>query len=99
MEAWYFGDKAALNAAFPRAKREIIADYEQDSAIGTWERLADAVHPGGVAAIKKKGWPLAGQIKHEWAEKIGPLMTLDRNESPSFIKFRDGLRRLAASAN
>ena len=96
MEAWYFGDRAALLKAFPRAKRDVLDRYVQDSACGTWELLADAVHAGGVAAIKKAGWPLPGQLKHEWAEKIGPFMTLHQNLSPSFCKFRDGLTRLVA---
>lgn len=95
MEAWYLGDKAALLGAYPRAKKHLLAGYVQDSACGTWELLADAIHRGGSAAIKKAGWPLPGQIKHEWAEKIGPRMTLDQNASPSFAKFRDGMRRLA----
>ena len=94
LEAWYLGDEAALLGAYPRAKRNVLAGYVQDSACDTWELLADAVHPGGSAAIKKAGWPLPGQIKHEWAEKIGPLMTIDRNASPSFGKLRDGLRHL-----
>lgn len=72
--------------------------YVQDSACDTWELLADAVHLGGSAAIKKCGWPLPGQVKHEWAEKIGPLMDPERNISPSFGKLRDGLRRLVAEA-
>lgn len=96
MEAWYLGDRAALLKAFPRAKRDVLDRYVQDSACGTWELLADAVHAGGVAAIKKAGWPLPGQLKHEWAEKIGPFMTLHQNSSPSFCKFRDGLTRLVA---
>ena len=95
-EAWYLGDREALLTAYPRAKREVLDRYEQDSACGTWELLADAVYPGGVAAIKKMGWPLPGQIKHEWAEKIGPHMGLHHNQSPSFGKFRDGLSRLIA---
>lgn len=96
MEAWYFGDRAALLKAFPRAKRDVLDRYVQDSACGTWELLADAVHAGGVAAIKKAGWPLPGLLKHEWAEKIGPSMTIHQNLSPSFCKFRDGLTRLVA---
>jgi hypothetical protein len=94
-EAWYFGDQQALMKAYPRAKAKVLSEYEQDSICGTWERLADALHPGGSAAIKQSGWPTAGQIKHEWAEKIGPMMEPDRNVSPSFGKLRDGLRRLA----
>lgn len=94
MEAWYLGDREALLKAYPRAKREVLERYVQDSVCGTWELLADAVHAGGVVAIKKAGWPLPGQIKHQWAEKIGPFMSLDDNASPSFGKFRDGLFRL-----
>lgn len=96
IEAWYLGDRAALLKAYPRAKMKVLAGYTQDAACGTWELLADAVHPGGLKAIKKAGWPLPGQIKHEWAEKIGRLMTLDENASPSFREFRDGMRQLAA---
>ena len=96
MEAWYLGDRAALLSAFPRAKREVLDRYEQDSVCGTWELLADAIHVGGAAAIKKTGWPLPGQLKHEWAEKIGPFMNLHQNASPSFGKFRDGLSALIA---
>ena len=96
MEAWYLGDRKALLKAYPRAKREVLDRYVQDSACGTWELLADALHAGGVTVIKKTGWPLPGQIKHEWAEKIGPFMSLDQNASPSFGKFRDGLSRLVS---
>lgn len=96
IEAWYFGDQDALLKAYPRAKLDVLKRYVQDSACGTWELLADAVHPGGSAAIKKAGWPLPGQVKHEWAEKIGPLMGLERNVSPSFGKLRDGFRQLVA---
>ncbi|MFZ2956986.1 MAG: DUF4276 family protein [Candidatus Ozemobacteraceae bacterium] len=94
VEAWYLGDHDALFAAYPRAKQEVLKKYVQDSACDTWELLADAVHPGGSAAIKKAGWPLPGQVKHEWAEKIGPFMNPERNLSPSFGKLKDGLRRL-----
>ncbi len=96
VEAWYLGDRAALTQAYPRAKLKAIEGYVQDSACGTWELLADAIHPGGAAAIKKAGWPLPGQIKHDWALRIGPLMDIEQNASPSFRKLRDGLRRLVA---
>lgn len=94
MEAWYLGDREALVKAYPRAKRDVLDRYAQDSVCGTWELLADAVQAGGVAAIKKVGWPLPGHIKHEWAERIGPFMSLHQNASPSFGKFRDGLSQL-----
>ena len=96
LEAWYLGDRAALLKAYPRARKDVLRHYVQDNACDTWELLADAVYPGGSAAIKGSGWPLPGQIKHEWAEKIGPRMSLGQNASPSFCKFRDGVRRLIA---
>ncbi len=96
MEAWYLGDRQALLAAYPRAKKDVLSRYQQDSVCGTWELLADAVHPGGSIAIQSTGWPLPGQVKHRWAEQIGPRMNIEDNKSPSFCKFRDGLRRLAA---
>ncbi|WP_295405955.1 DUF4276 family protein [uncultured Thiocystis sp.] len=98
VEAWYLGDRQALEQAYPRARAEVLHRYVQDSACDTWELLADAVYPGGASAIKKAGWPLPGQVKHEWAEKIAPLLDPDRNVSPSFGKLRDGLRRLVAEA-
>ncbi|MDP1591587.1 MAG: hypothetical protein Q8M07_27775, partial [Prosthecobacter sp.] len=94
MEAWYFGDRNAILRAYPRAKKNLLDRYSQDSICGTWETLADAVYPGGSVAVNKSGWPLSGQLKHEWADKIGPHLDLEANISQSFCKFRDGLRRL-----
>jgi Domain of unknown function (DUF4276) len=94
MEAWFLGDRQALLAAYPRAKKDVLNRYVQDSICGTWELLADAIHPGGSMAVRTAGWPLPGQLKYEWARQIGPQMAVERNQSPSFCKFRDGLRRL-----
>lgn len=96
MEAWYFGDIAALKAAYPKAKADVIGRYVQDSICDTWETLADAIYPGGSAAIKKIGWPLPGQMKCKWATEIGPLMDAEVNNSISFCKLRDGIRRLVS---
>ncbi|UYK84282.1 DUF4276 family protein [Xanthomonas sacchari] len=94
MEAWLLGDKQALLAAYPKARKDILANYRQDSICGTWELLADAVYPGGSISIRKAGWPLPGEVKHTWASQIGPKMDVEINQSPSFCKFRDGLRKL-----
>jgi hypothetical protein len=99
MEAWYFGDRDALLKAYPRARREVLDRYKQDAVCDTWEMLADAIYPGGMATIRKTGWPLPGQVKSEWAERIGPLLDLEKNVSPSFNKLRDGVRGLVASQN
>ncbi|GLQ95446.1 hypothetical protein [Dyella acidisoli] len=98
IEAWLLGDRQALLTAYPKAKRDVLDRYKQDAVCGTWELLADVLYPGGSAAVKNVGWPLPGQIKHEWAERVGPNMNIDNNLSPSFAKFRDGLRRLVALA-
>ncbi|MEI7695396.1 MAG: hypothetical protein WCI64_07105 [Chlorobium sp.] len=62
VEAWYFGDREALLAAYPRVRQDVMRSYVQDSVCDTWELLADAVYPGGSSAIKKAGWPLPGQV-------------------------------------
>ena len=89
IEAWLLGDRAAVEAAYPRAKDSVLDGYVQDSICGTWEVLADAVHEGGRAAPPAKS---------EWAEEIAPHVDPDRNLSPSFRAFRDGVRRLAGAA-
>ena len=96
-EAWLLGDCAAVKAAYPRAKDSVLNAYEQDAICGTWEVLADAVHVGGAAALAKAGWPAPGVAKCAWARKIAPHMDPDRNRSPSFQAFRDGVRRLATT--
>ena len=95
-EAWLLGDREAVKAAYPRARDSILDGYQQDRICGTWEVLADAVHPGGSARLEKDGWPAPGKAKCEWAAKIAPHMEPGRNRSRSFQVFRDGVRRLAA---
>ena len=94
-EAWLLGDRTAVREAYPEAKVPVLNAYEQDSICGTWERLADAVHPGGSMRLKRAGWPEAGRAKCEWAGRIAPYMDPDRNRSKSFQVFRDGIRSLA----
>ena len=96
IEAWLLGDSAAVKAAYPDARDSVLEDYRQDAICDTWEVLADAVHKGGAAALKEAGWPASGRAKCKWARKIAPHMDPDRNRSPSFRAFRDGVRRLAA---
>ena len=93
-EAWYLGDKPALLRAYPRARMQVLDRYSHDSVCGTWELLADAIHDGGARAVQRAGWPLPGEVKHEWADRIGPHLDPDTNHSPSFGKLRDGMRRL-----
>lgn len=94
-EAWLLGDRDAVRAAYPRAKDAVLSGYRQDSICGTWEVLADAVHPGGAKQLKKAGYPIAGKAKCEWARNITPHMDVNGNRSESFQVFRDGVRGLA----
>ena len=95
-EAWLLGDRDAVRAAYPNAKDSVLNGYVQDSICGTWEVLADAVHPGGAARMKKTpGYSELGRAKSEWARKIARHMDVDKNESKSFQVFRDGVRNLA----
>lgn len=97
IEAWYFGDKAALLEAYPRADKKVLNKYQQDAVCGTWEMLADALVKGGAAALKKQGFHKAGEFKHECANRIGPLMDVLRNQSPSFGHTRQGVADLLAA--
>lgn len=96
-EAWLLGDRAAVTRAYPHAKDSVLNRYVQDSICGTWEVLADAVHPGGAAKLKESAYPVTGTAKCDWAEAIAPCMNVDENRSPSFRVFRDGVRKLAAA--
>ena len=97
IEAWYFGDKAALLEAYPRADKKVLSKYQQDAVCGTWEMLADALVKGGSAALKKQGFHKAGEFKHDCAHRIGPLMDVVRNQSPSFCLTRQGMADLLAA--
>ncbi len=94
-EAWLLGDRSAVKAAYPNARDPVLNGYRQDSVCGTWEVLADAVHTGGSARLKKEGYRSAGTAKCEWARRITPHMDVSQNRSRSFQVFRDGVRRLA----
>ncbi len=74
---------------------QVLNNYVQDSICGTWEKLADAVYPGGSQKLKQLGWPHTGKAKCEWAEKISPYINVDTNHSKSFQVFRHGIRHLA----
>jgi len=94
-EAWLLGDRRAVESAYPRAKEQMLNKYMQDSICGTWEKLADAIYPGGSQKLKQLGWPHIGRVKCEWANKIAPHMDVESNQSRSFQVFRDGIRNLA----
>ena len=95
-EAWLLGDIPAIKKAYPKAMDSVLNEYKNDSICGTWEKLADAIYKGGASALSKRGWQSVGMKKSRWAEKICPHMDVEKNRSPSFIYFRDKLRKAAA---
>lgn len=96
-EAWFLGDIPAVKAAYPKAKDTILQGYVNDSICGTWERLADAIFPGGAKVLSEKGWAGIGFEKSVWAEKITPHMNWQDNASPSFGYFTKKLLGLMES--
>lgn len=89
MEAWLLGDSEALLKAYPMAKRQLLQKYVQDSIIGTWEYLADIVYKGGLQSLRRNSssYYEIGIFKCECAEKIGRLLDIRKNTSPSFHYF------------
>ena len=95
IEAWLLGDSDAIRAAYPNVREQVLNGYVQDSICGTWETLADAIHPGGSQRLRKVGYPHVGRVKCDWATTIAGHLDPERNLSRSFQVFRDGLRSLA----
>jgi hypothetical protein len=99
LEAWFLGDQQAIKNAYPEVKQPILDAYIQDSQCGTWEKLAEAVYPGGLAALGQHGKRSVKILEQKriWAKEICPSIDVETNQSPSFRAFRDGIRRMAAT--
>ena len=93
-EAWFLGDILAVRTAYPKAENAVLDSYINDSICGTWEKLADAVHPGGSTALYNKGWQAIGEEKSKWADAIAPHMNVTVNNSPSFRYFLETIQEL-----
>lgn len=90
MEAWFFGDVAALVAAYPGISPHLAsrAAYRDPDAIagGTWEALE--------RELQRAGYYPGGLPKIETARTIAPHMEPPRNTSASFQCFCSGLAAL-----
>ena len=93
-EAWLLGDLSAIRSAYPNAKESILNGYVNDSICGTWEKLADAVFPGGASKLSLQSWQAVGAEKSNWAQNVSPHMKINENASPSFNYFRDKMEDL-----
>ena len=100
VEAWLLGDERAITTAYPNVKLSVLRSYEQDSICGTWEKLADAIYPGGYTKLIKNAVSYAeiGRIKAEWSKNIGAYMEFDSNNSPSFNVFFSEIQKRAVIA-
>ncbi len=88
LEAWYFGDWAAVKAAYPKVKSQIPeqAKYRDPDAIagGTWEAFE--------AILKRSGYFSTGLRKIEAARHIAPHIDPSRMKSKSFQVFYEALK-------
>jgi hypothetical protein len=90
LEAWFFGDVAALCAAYPRLGRNLAAKarYRDPDAIpGTWEALE--------RELQRAGYFSAGLEKLSAARAIAGHMNASVNRSHSFQVFCRALELLA----
>lgn len=80
LEAWYFGDWAAVHTAYPRVPRALDrrSHFREPDAItgGTWEAFE--------RVLKKHGYFTTGLRKVEAARAIGPVIDPARSRSASF---------------
>lgn len=91
LEAWFFGDTAALRAAFPRLPAGVgqQARYRDPDGIsgGTAEALEQL--------LQRHGYAPGGLAKVRTADDVVQHMDVEVNTSRSFQHFRDGVRRLS----
>jgi Domain of unknown function (DUF4276) len=92
LEAWYFGDWAAVRAAYPRVKASIPRQAEY--------RRPDEIEGGTCEAfereLQKAGYFATGLRKIEIAREVAKHMEPRRNTSPSFQKLVEVLQQVAS---
>jgi Domain of unknown function (DUF4276) len=83
LEAWYFGDWAAVCSAYPRVSTAIPSKrgFRDPDAIrgGTWEAF--------VRILQRHGYFETGLRKIKAARAIGAHVDPGRNRSRSFVRF------------
>jgi hypothetical protein len=87
LEAWYFGDWAAVCTAYPRVSANIPyqAGYRDPDAIGggTWEAFE--------RVLQRHGYFKGGLEKVATARSIGALVDPARSKSRSFLLFHEAI--------
>lgn len=91
LEAWFFGDVAALRSAYPGVPVTLGArrGFRDPDAIqgGTWEALE--------RVLQRAGHYPTGMPKVEVATRVAERMDIEGNCSHSFRVLRSGLRELS----
>ncbi|MSO77028.1 MAG: DUF4276 family protein [Alphaproteobacteria bacterium] len=95
LEAWFFGDWAAVHAAFPRLPANVPRNaryrYPDQIAGGTWEQLE--------RLMRRAGYFSGGYRKVEAAAAIAEHMDPDKNRSVSFRQLHAALLELDAGSS
>lgn len=90
LEAWFLGDRDAIQAAYPRVHAHHFKGLQRnpDTIRDAWETLHHV--------LQKGGYYLTSKAKVEWAENIAQHLDPDplHNSSDSFRYFCEGLAAL-----
>lgn len=90
LEAWFLGDRNAIQAAYPRVHAHHFKglNRDPDAIADTWETLH--------RVLQKGSYYLTSKAKVEWSENIARHLTPDPNQntSASFRYFCEGLAAL-----
>ena len=95
LEAWYFGDWAAVRRVYPRVPATVPkrAKYRNPDAVhgGTWEAFQ--------RIVQRSGYFAQGLDKHAAASRIGKQVDPRQNNSNSFAQFRTAILEVANYAS
>ena len=88
LEAWFLGDRAAIQAAYSRVHSHHFKGLptDPDAIADAWETLW--------LVLKRANLYETGKAKTEWAATIAPHLDPTRNQSASFRTFCAGLAAL-----
>jgi hypothetical protein len=91
LEAWFFGEWAATQTAFPGLKASIV----QQAAFRRSDEIAGGTAKALDRVMRRAGYFPGGLRKVEAARRIGQHFDPEACNSPSFICLRDALAEAA----
>ena len=85
-----------MQTVYAKYNKTLYEKYQQDSIVGTWEKLADiTLNSADAARMKQGSYQEIGEQKSYWATHIGKNMDVQHNRSPSFNCLKKKLEELA----